>query len=215
MALMKQAEFSVRHGVSRKTVTQWKKRGWLVFEGDLVDVVASDAMIAKYRRDGVPQADAAVTQVTHPVTQAQGNNSGNASGNSQGNGVGSALPHVEPSIGEEETPAEAAERIVLAAGVYMSMDEARRVKENYLALLNQLDYEQKAGRLIELTHAERVVFETFRGVRDAWLNWPTRVGPLIAADLGCDAGQVTGVLNAHVHKQLSILGEGSADFSQG
>ena len=47
----------------------------------------------------------------------------------------------------------------------MSMDEARRVKENYLALLNQLDYEQKAGRLIELTHAERVVFETFRGVR--------------------------------------------------
>ena len=73
----------------------------------------------------------------------------------------------------------------------MSMDEARRVKENYLALLNQLDYEQKAGRLIELTHAERVVFETFRGVRDAWLNWPTRVGPLIAADLGCDAGQVT------------------------
>ena len=62
MALMKQAEFSVRHGVSRKTVTQWKKRGWLVFEGDLVDVVASDAMIAKYRRDGVPQADAAVTQ---------------------------------------------------------------------------------------------------------------------------------------------------------
>ena len=66
MALMKQAEFSVRHGVSRKTVTQWKKRGWLVFEGDLVDVVASDAMIAKYRRDGVPQADAAVTQSYPP-----------------------------------------------------------------------------------------------------------------------------------------------------
>ena len=83
MALMKQAEFSVRHGVSRKTVTQWKKRGWLVFEGDLVDVVASDAMIAKYRRDGVPQADAAVTQ-SYPPVAGPGNNSGNASGNSQG-----------------------------------------------------------------------------------------------------------------------------------
>lgn len=31
---MKQSEFAALHGVSRKTVTTWKARGWLVFGAD-------------------------------------------------------------------------------------------------------------------------------------------------------------------------------------
>ena len=49
---MNQSEFATLHGVSRKTVTKWKERGWLVFEGNSLDVDASNALIAKYRRDG-------------------------------------------------------------------------------------------------------------------------------------------------------------------
>ncbi|RAS35874.1 hypothetical protein [Paraburkholderia bryophila] len=63
---MNQSAFAELHGVSRKTVTKWKERGWLVFAGDDIDVDASNANLKKYRRDGTPT----VTQpVTQPVTQ--------------------------------------------------------------------------------------------------------------------------------------------------
>jgi hypothetical protein len=35
-----------------------------------------------------------------------------------------------------------------------------------------------------MTVAEEVLFNAFRQQRDAWLNWPSRVAPLMAADLG-------------------------------
>lgn len=59
---MKQSEFAALHGVSRKTVTKWKERGWLVFAGDEVDVDASNALLKKYRRDGTPSVTQTVTQ---------------------------------------------------------------------------------------------------------------------------------------------------------
>ncbi|NHV29305.1 hypothetical protein [Burkholderia sp. D-99] len=40
---MNQSEFAALHNVSRKTVTKWKERGWLVFAGNEVDVDASNA----------------------------------------------------------------------------------------------------------------------------------------------------------------------------
>lgn len=43
--LCTQAEFARMHGVSRKTATQWKTRGWLVFKGERVDVEASNAKL--------------------------------------------------------------------------------------------------------------------------------------------------------------------------
>ncbi|MBV2161407.1 hypothetical protein [Achromobacter denitrificans] len=94
--------------------------------------------------------------------------------------------------------------------------EALRRKENWLALLRQLEYEQKSGALVELAVAQAVLFEAFRGQRDAWLNWPAKIGPLLAAELGLEeADRVTEALTAHVHKQISELGEPAADFSPG
>src|SRR6202012_798930 len=61
---MNQSEFAVLHGVSRKTVTKWKERGWLVFAGDEVDVDASNALLKKYRRDGAPAVTQAASEVT-------------------------------------------------------------------------------------------------------------------------------------------------------
>ncbi|WP_237387321.1 hypothetical protein [Xenorhabdus sp. Sc-CR9] len=48
--MMKQADFARLHNVSRKTVTQWKARGWLVMDGDDIDVDASNANIEQYRK---------------------------------------------------------------------------------------------------------------------------------------------------------------------
>lgn len=105
---------------------------------------------------------------------------------------------------------------LLNEGEGVDYAEALRRKENWLALLRQLEYEQKSGALVELAVAQAVLFEASRGQRDAWLNWPAKVGPLLAAELGLEeADRVTEALTAHVHKQISELGEPAADFSAG
>ncbi|WP_370554896.1 hypothetical protein [Edwardsiella tarda] len=76
-----------------------------------------------------------------------------------------------------------------------------------MALLTRLDFQQKDGQLIEMATAEEVLFNAFRQQRDAWLNWPSRVAPLMAADLDVPADRMTEVLIEHVHKHISVLGE--------
>ncbi|OOG61437.1 hypothetical protein B0E46_15785 [Rhodanobacter sp. B04] len=113
----------------------------------------------------------------------------------------------------DESLEDAAERLLKSGAVRMlPYGEALQNKENYLALLRQLEFEQKSGELIELSMAERVLFEGARAQRDAWLNWPARVGAMIAADLGLEADRVTEILTTHVHKHIEQLGEPDVDF---
>ncbi|WP_240775877.1 hypothetical protein [Nissabacter sp. SGAir0207] len=51
---MNQAEFAKLHNVSRKTVTMWKARGWLVMDGEEVNVEASNASIELHRKVVTP-----------------------------------------------------------------------------------------------------------------------------------------------------------------
>ncbi|EEJ5468882.1 hypothetical protein AU693_001808 [Salmonella enterica subsp. diarizonae] len=183
---MNQAEFARRHGVSRKTVTQWKERGWLVMNGREIDVEASEIMLEKYRktviREDVMPEEERLSPTDDDAYQDDGS-------------------------GEDMSPDKVAERIMLATGATMSLDEARRVKENYLALLTKLEYQQKEGELVDLTEAKEVLFTCARQSRDAWMNWPARVAPLMAADLDIPADRMTEVLTEHVHKHISLLGE--------
>jgi hypothetical protein len=66
-----------------------------------------------------------------------------------------------------------------------------------------------------MAEARRVLFDEFRAVRDAWMNWPARVSALIAADLNVEADKVAEVLTGYVHKQLASLAEPSGDFREG
>lgn len=162
MKLVNQAEFAALHAVSRKTVTAWKSRGWLVFQDAKVDVAASDALLKKYRRG----ADGAVThRVTHEVT----GNKADAS----------AQNRDERSIHNEESAEQAAERILSATGADMNYDEARRVKENYLALLNQLEYDQKSGLVVPVADVAKVVGEDYAKVRTRLLAIPSEQAPRI------------------------------------
>lgn len=113
-----------------------------------------------------------------------------------------------PAPVDSETLEEEAARLLESGGeASHAYAEALRRKENYLALLRQLEYENKSGSLVELEVAEKILFEQARASRDAWLNWPTRVGPLLAADLGLEADRVVGALTEYVHKHISQLGE--------
>ncbi|GAB7525336.1 hypothetical protein [Paraburkholderia sp. 2C] len=163
---MKQSEFAALHGVSRKTVTKWKERGWLVFAGDEVDVDASNAQLKKYRRDG-----------TDAVTQ-------NAQGNSQGNKPSAARKRVtrrdaEVTIRDGETAEDAAGRVLAATGAEMNFDEARRVKENYLALQAQLEYDRDAGLVVAVADVAKVVGEEYAKVRTKLIAIPAEHAPRI------------------------------------
>jgi hypothetical protein len=214
MTLVTQAVFSRMCRTSRKTVTRWKQEGRLVMRGQEVDVEATAENMKRTSRRGSPivltPEEAAAPFARSRVTRSPA--------------AQKAVPTSHPDIAdlsaapqysarEDETPEQAAERIVLT-GAPFKLSEAERIKENYLALLKKLEYEQKEGSLIELAVAERVLFECARADRDAWLNWPARVGPLIAADLGLEADRVTGILTEHVHKQIAQLGEPDPDFAR-
>ncbi|CCG06706.1 hypothetical protein [Pararhodospirillum photometricum] len=190
MRRVSQAEFARLHGVSRKTVTLWKTAGYLAVSEGQVDIEASDKALAE-RRLG------RFKDVTAPVTP------------------GNASPHVtravEPDLDDLERQADAFIERVLA-GDFATLAEAERVKENALAVKNLLAVRQQAGALVEVEVAERLFFEASRAARDAWLNWPSRVAPLVGASLGVEADKVTEVLTAHVHAHLSDLGEPEADF---
>lgn len=186
---MNQSDFARLHGVSRKTVTMWKGRGWLIMSGDDIDVVASNAQLEKYRKT-VIRPDKEETPATAKKKS------------------GAKPSAAKEAEADDGTSLESIARdFILQNGAELSLDEARRVKENYLAALTKLEFQQKDGQLIEMTVAEEVLFNAFRQQRDAWLNWPSRVAPLMAADLDVPADRMTEVLIEHVHKHISVLGE--------
>ena len=103
----------------------------------------------------------------------------------------------------------------LLAGNVLSKVEAEQVKESALALKHLVAVRKEAGQLLESETVEKVMFEEARRARDAWLNFPARVAPLLAADLGVDAGLIAEALAAHVHRQLEGIGDPAFDFERG
>ncbi len=58
MKLVSMRRFGEMHGVTAQAVTKWKKRGLLVFEGDKVNVEASNANLKRYRSAGLTGSQA-------------------------------------------------------------------------------------------------------------------------------------------------------------
>ncbi|MEQ1968734.1 RNA polymerase subunit sigma-70 [Xenorhabdus nematophila] len=160
---MNQSEFAKLHGVSRKTVTQWKARGRLVMDGDDINVEASNANIARYRKS-----------VTRPEKKAAGNSKGNKQGNTpQGNTSGNnPVP---------DTPAKIVERILTERGATMTLDEARTMKENYLALLTQYDYDLKSGQVLPWQDMIDAVRQEYSRMRTRLIAIAPEHGPRLRA----------------------------------
>ena len=163
MTTMNQSQYAQHSGVDRKTIGRWIKAGrFIVMDGDLIDVEASDAALKKNRDGKDPRASNAKKKKTPAVID----------------------------DGDDEIE-DTARKIILTEGADLTREEAARVRENYMALLA----------------AEEILFNAFRQQRDAWMNWPSRVAPLMAADLDVPADRMTEVLIEHVHKHISVLGE--------
>ncbi len=67
--------------------------------------------------------------------------------------------------------------------------EHRSTRERFQALQQQLAYERDAGLLINVDEAKRIVYTSFRALRDAVMNVPARTKDLLAVEsdpLACE-----------------------------
>ena len=202
------SEYGRAHGVTKQSASKWKRDGLLVLDGDLVDVEASDKRLSqagkgrfgdKGRHKPRNPAAAALKPAPKPPLWS---------------------PVYDPDEDDDGDVQLAAEELAqledfeteIRAGRFLGKGAADQVKANALALRQLVAAKKAAGALVDIETAEQALFEASRSARDAWLNFPARVGPLIAADLNIEADKVVDVLTAHVHEQLAQLGEPDVRF---
>jgi hypothetical protein len=82
-----------------------------------------------------------------------------------------------PVAADDETPDEAAERIISTIGAELSLAEAERLKENYLALLRQLEYDIKSGQVVLVAEVVKAVAAEYAKVRTRLLAIPAEQAP--------------------------------------
>lgn len=210
MTLLSLTAFAKSHSSSRQAATKWKTKGALVFSGDLVDVEQSnqrmrDAGLGRFKTEA---AQAQPTPATTPRNRSKVAREVAAAVDEVVEDFNAALEHgaIDPTIAGGFIEQ-------LLAGQFRSKVEASAIKENALALKHLLVAQKEAGRLVEMDTAEKVLFDDRRASRDAWLNWPGRFGPLLAADLDIDGPKLVEALRPYVHQQLDELGEPDVDFS--
>ncbi|EHD21310.1 MULTISPECIES: hypothetical protein [Brenneria] len=199
---MNQSDFAKLHGVSRKTVTAWKARGWLVLDGEEIDVEASNANIERFRKT-----------VTRPVKKPAGNNQGNKSGNKKGNTRGNKKGNIaEGNKLPEDTPAKIVERMIAERGVAMTLDEARTMKENFLALLTQLEYDIKSGQVLPYQDMIDAVRKEYSRMRTRLIAIAPEHGPRlrVLGSTSTDAEFVQ-ALQEVVHEAMEELSIDAAD----
>lgn len=192
---MNQSDFAKLHDVSRKTVTTWKARGWLVLDGDDIDVEASNANIARYRKT---------------VTRAEKKNGKSAAGNKQGNKVGNKSKGNnlgnKSASDPEDSPTKIVERMIADSGATMTLDEARTWKENFLALLTQLEYEIKSGQVLPYKDMISAVGQEYSRMRTRLIAIAPEHGPRlrVLASTTSDAEFVS-ALQEVVHEAMEEL----------
>jgi len=197
MGLLSLSAYAATHGASKQAAAKWKTRGALVMSGVLVDAEASDekmkaAGLGKFKPARSPSTSRAPTAtlvdeaVVDPVVAGMG----------------------------EEVDDEALDRFAehLLQGRFATTIVATQVKENALALKHLVAARKAAGAVVETAVAEAVLFEVTRNARNAWLNWPSEIAPLLASDLGLEAEKVLEALTPYVHQHLEQLGEPHVDF---
>ena len=126
---------------------------------------------------------------------------------------GSVTPSTQAVVQQGETPEAAAERIVKEGGAPYPHAEAVRIKENYLALLRQLEFDIKSGAVVPIDVVIAGVVEQNSRVRTKMLAIPTRVAPRAAVLRSAD--EVRALLEADVIqalKELTLDGEGDVSL---
>ena len=89
----------------------------------------------------------------------------------------------------------------------LSFNEARTLKETYMAKLAQLDYDVKIGKLVSAEEVKNKVFQAARVTRDAILNIPDRIAGELAAET--DYHRVYDLLKRELQQALEEMADAS------
>lgn len=81
--------------------------------------------------------------------------------------------------------------------------QAKTAREVYDAKSSQLDYEERTGKLIRVDTVKAALANAFSSTRDALLQLPARLAPLLAAETDTAATQA--LLHAEIHQALQLL----------
>lgn len=92
----------------------------------------------------------------------------------------------------------------------LTPDDARLFDKARLALLRGIERHRGAPDTIKTSQGADLALQENHLLRDAWLTWPARLGPVIAAQLGAEPDKVTSILEAHIQREIAQLG--SPDF---
>ncbi len=95
------------------------------------------------------------------------------------------------------------------SGESVSMADARALKEHYLALLAQLDYNVKSGVLIEANAARQAGFAMARTARDKLLTIADRLAPVVAGVT--DQFECHRLITEEIRKAISGLNKNPLD----
>lgn len=101
--------------------------------------------------------------------------SGWRAGNRQ-DAAGSAGARPGAQQGDADADLDDAERLIASEGL-LSLVDAERLKENYLARLRQLEYDQKAGAVVPVEAIAKRVGDAFARVRTRLLAIPPERAP--------------------------------------
>lgn len=213
MTLLSLSAYGKTHAASRQAAAKWRDKGALVLVGDMVDVAKSDK-----RMEAAGLGRFKATAATQPPPATRPRNRRKV--------AGPVAPEVAAAVDEAVTDLQAAaadgeidEEIAggfieqLLRGEFRSKVQASAIKENALALKHLLAAQKEAGKLVEMEVAQSVIFDDRRAARDAWMAFPGRFAPLLAADLDIDGAKLAEALKPYVHQQLEELGEPNLDFA--
>jgi hypothetical protein len=87
----------------------------------------------------------------------------------------------------------------------MTFNEARTLRERYQAQLARLEFEEKAGKLIDAEVVRREYFKQARTARDNLLNIPDRLAPMLLGRT--ELHEVRMLLLEEIHKVCESLAE--------
>ena len=94
-----------------------------------------------------------------------------------------------------------------AAAGPLDYARARAVRENYLARLAKIEFEERSGKLVSRDEVQVAAFNKFRTFRDGMLNIPDRVAAVLAAE--SDPARVHEILATEIRKALLEFADGA------
>ena len=118
----------------------------------------------------------------------------------------------------EENTDEAKQNLMVAIDNHTPKKDAnsytkiKTAHELYKAQLTQLALQEKKGQLIQKEMVKAQVLQLSRQVRDSWMNWPSRVSALMAAELNIEEHQLHVILERYVREHLNDIGDGKLNF---